>query len=186
MRIARQTLNRRWAAATTAAVLVFAVLAILDQRLKALSGYSTFDLQKLSAAWQYRPLLVAWAPVGFGLRAGFNLGLDYLFMPLYAAAFFLSGIVAREGFTRPGSRPYRIATLLSAVPIAGAFLDAGENAAEAWMLLTGATNTVARIAFTLSSAKTVAIYIGLLLLAGAILARVQARQQAKKPPESGA
>lgn len=179
MRITRQTLYRRWIAAVAAALLVFAVLALLDQRLKALSGYSTLDLQDFSAAWQFRPVLVAWAPLGFGLRAGFNLGFDYLCMPLYAAAFFLSGIVAREGFARPGTRLYRILTLLSAVPIAGAFLDAAENGFELWMLLKGATDTLAHIAFTLSAAKTVAVYVGLLLLAGAILARVQDRARTK-------
>lgn len=179
MQIARQTLYRRWAAATVAAAAVFALLSVLDLRLRALSGYGTADLQAFAAAWQYRPVLVAWAPLGFGIRAGFGLGLDYLFMPLYAAAFFLSGIVAREGFAPRGTRLYRILTLLAAVPIAGAVLDAGENAMEAWMLLKGATDGAARIAFMLSTAKTAAVYVGLVLLAGAILARVQERARKK-------
>jgi hypothetical protein len=98
-------------------------------------------------------------------------------MPLYAAAFFYSGILAREAFAPRPSRLRRILTLLAAVPIAGAVLDGIENALELSMMLGGATDRVARIALTVSNAKWMAIYVGLALLLGAVLAQIQDRQK---------
>ena len=87
MRITKQVLVRRWALSTLAAAAVFAVLAWSDMRLKALSGYGTADLQNFSTAAQYRAAFLVW-PSRYAVRAGFDWGLDYLLMPLYAAAFF--------------------------------------------------------------------------------------------------
>jgi hypothetical protein len=155
---------------------VFAVLAWSDLRLKSLSGYGTLDLQGFSTAQQYRQAFLVWPPL-YAVRAGFNWGLDYLLMPLYAAAFFTSGILAREAFApRPG-RLRRILTLLAAVPIAGAVLDGIENALQFGMMLTRPTDELARIAFTVSNAKWMAVYVGMALWLGALLARQQERQK---------
>jgi hypothetical protein len=183
MRITKQSLVRRWAVTTVLAGIVFAILAWSDLRLRSLSGYSTSDLQGFSTAAQYRQAFLVW-PSLYAVRAGFNWGLDYLLMPLYAAAFFYSGILAREAFaSRPG-RARRILTLLAAVPIAGAVLDGAENALELTMMLSGSSDSLARIAFTVSNAKWMAIYVGLGLLLGAVLAWQQERQQRrlKSPP----
>jgi hypothetical protein len=177
MRITKAALNRRWAISTLLAIAVFAVLAALDVRLRTLSGVATTDLQGYAVGAQYHLARAAWLPGAFALRAGFALGLDYLFMPLYAASFFLSGIIAREAFSRPPSSLYRLLTILAAVPVAGALLDACENALELWMLLNGGGDRLARIAFTVSNAKMAAVYVGLVLLAGAILARAQEHQK---------
>lgn len=178
MRITKQTLTRRWAITTVLGMVVFAVLALSDLRLKALSGYGTADLQGFSTALQYQAAFMVW-PSLYAVRAGFNWGLDYLLMPLYAAAFFYSGILAREAFApRPG-RLRRILTLLSAVPIAGAVLDAIENALELSLMLNGPTDSLARIAFTISNAKWMAIYVGLALLLGAVMGRAQERHRAR-------
>ena len=96
---------------TLAAAAVFGVLAWSDMRLKALSGYGTADLQSFSTAAQYRAAFLVW-PSRYAVRAGFDWGLDYLLMPLYAAAFFYSGILAREAFALRGSRLARILTTL--------------------------------------------------------------------------
>jgi hypothetical protein len=176
MRITKQSLTLRWTLTSLLAAIVFAVLAWSDLRLKSLSGYGTSDLQGFSTAAQYRQAFLVW-PSLYAVRAGFNWGLDYLLMPLYGAAFFYSGILAREAFApRPG-RLRRILTLLAAVPIAGAVLDGIENALEFGMMLTRPTDEMARIAFTISNAKWVALYVGLALWLGAILARQQERQQ---------
>ncbi|HJS45667.1 MAG TPA: hypothetical protein VJ753_04620 [Rhizomicrobium sp.] len=176
MRITKQVLARRWVLSSVLAALVFAVLAWSDLRLKSLAGFGTADLQGFATADQYRQAFMAW-PSRYAARAGFNWGLDYLLMPLYAAAFFYSGILAREVFApRPG-RLRRILTLLAAVPIAGALLDAVENALQLSMLLLGATNETARIALSVSNAKWVAIYVGVALWLGAVLARQQERLQ---------
>jgi hypothetical protein len=176
MRITKQALVRRWTLSTIAAVLVLAVLAWSDWRLKALSGVATSDLQGFNTAIEYRWAFLHW-PSRFAMRAGFNWGLDYLFMPLYAAAFFYSGILTREAFApRPG-RLRRILTLLSAVPIAGAVLDAIENVLEMNQMLSGPTDDLARIAFTVSNAKWMAVYVGLVLLVGALAAILAERRR---------
>jgi len=178
MRITKQILARRWAVTTVSAGCVFAVLAWSDLRLKALSGFGTADLQGFSTAAEYRQAFLVW-PSLYAVRAGFNWGLDYLLMPLYAAAFFYSGIIAREAFApRPG-RARRILTLLAAVPIAGAMLDAAENGLQLSMMLSGASDPMARIAFTVSNAKWMALMVGLALLLGAVLAQVQDRRQGR-------
>ena len=95
MRLTKQSLVRRWLLTTVLGAIVFAVLAWSDFRLKALSGFGTGDLQGFSTAQQYRQAFMVW-PSLYAVRAGFNWGLDYLLMPLYAAAFFYSGIITRE------------------------------------------------------------------------------------------
>ena len=175
MRITRQMLVRRWAVTSICAALVFAVLLVLDLRLKALSGFGTADLQTYSTAPEYRYAFRHWPSI-YAVRAGFNLGLDYLLMPLYAAAFFYSGILTREAFApRPG-RLRRMLTTLAAVPIAGALLDAGENALQFSMMLWGATDTLAGLAATLTHAKWAALAVGMVLLLGAVMAQVAARK----------
>ena len=176
MRITKQALVRRWELCTVAAAIVFAAVAWSDYRLKVLSGASTLDLQGFNTAVQYHWAFLHW-PARYAVRAGFVWGLDYLLMPLYAAAFFYSGILTREAFApRPGGLR-RILTLLSAVPIAGAVLDAAENVLQLDQMLSGASDQVARIAFTISNAKWMAVYVGLILFVGAVMALVAERQQ---------
>ena len=176
MRITKQNLTHYWLLSSVAAALVFAVLAWSDFRLKSLSGFGTQDLQAFSTAQDYRRAFLVW-PSLYAVRAGFDWGLDYLLMPLYAAAFFYSGILARETFALRQGRLRRLLTLLAAVPIAGAVLDGIENALEFAMMLTRPTDDLAAIAFKVSSAKWMAIYVGLALWLGALLARQQERQQ---------
>jgi len=176
MRITKQALNARWALATLSAALVFAVLVWWDLRLKALSGYGTADLQGFSTAAQYNDAFRVW-PSRYAVRAGFVWGLDYLVMPLYAAAFFYSGILTREAFTLRGGLLARILTALSAVPVMGAALDAVENGLQLSMMLTAPTDRLASVAFAVSYAKWIAVYIGVLLLAGALFARAMERRK---------
>ena len=171
MRITKQALVRRWMISTILAGLVFAVLAWSDFRLKTLSGFSVSDLQNFGTAAQYRWAFVHW-PSLYAVRAGFNWGLDYLLMPLYATSFFYSGILTREAFAPRPSRLRRILTLLAAVPIAGAVLDGIENALELNQMLSGTNEEIAHLAFSVSNAKWMAIYVGLILLAGAVMAQV--------------
>jgi hypothetical protein len=184
MRITKHVLVRRWTLSMVLAAIVFAVLAWSDLQLKSLSGYGTGDLEGFSTASQYRQVFMAW-PSLYAVRAGFNWGLDYLFMPLYAAALFYSGILTREAFApRPG-RARRILTLLATVPVAGAILNAAENALEFDMMLSGASDRLARIAFTISNAKWLAIYIGLALLLGAFLGLQLERQKRRLSTANG-
>jgi uncharacterized membrane protein YeiB len=176
MRISKQSLVRRWIMASVLAAIVFAVLHGLDFALKQASDYSTADLQRFSTAGEYQLAFQAWAPLYMG-RVYLNLGFDYLLMPLYAMAFFYSGILSREAFApRPG-RLRRILTMLAAVPLAGAALDALENALEFALISNASNGALAQIAFAISSAKWPAIYVGVALWLGALFARQLERQK---------
>jgi hypothetical protein len=176
MRITKQALNTRWALASLSAAIVYAVLIWWDLRLKALSGYGTADLQGFSTAGQYNDAFRVW-PSRYAVRAGFAWGLDYLLMPLYATAFFYSGILAREAFALRGGLLARVLTALSVVPILGAVLDAVENGLQLSMMLTAPSDSQAAMALGVSNAKWIAAYIGFLLLAGALFARVLERRK---------
>jgi hypothetical protein len=67
--------------------------------------------------------------------------------------------------------------LLSAVPIAGAVLDAIENILQMEQMLSGPTDGLAQLAFSVSNAKWMAVYTGLILLVGAVMARLAERRQ---------
>lgn len=169
MTIKMTALRFRWAWTTLFAIAVFAVLAILDRELRARSGFGTLDLQSARTAKEVQTITTAWMLRGGAAGAGFNLGFDYLFMPLYGFAFYYSGLILRARFApRPGI-VRRIWSLAAAVPLAGAVLDAGENALEASMLFGRPTDIIAAYAYAVSSAKWLCIFFGLVLLLGAIV-----------------
>lgn len=175
MRISRNDLDRRWLLTSLAALCIFAVLVTLDRRLAALSGLGTADLQYFWTAGQFQIPHLAWAAPAYALRAGFNLGLDYLLMLFYAASFFYSGLIVRESFApRPGSLR-RILVLAALVPLVGAVLDAVENGLEVWLVLGRADDSLARIASVVSNAKNAAVLVGLVLLLAAIVAQIVTR-----------
>lgn len=176
MRISKSTLDRGWLWSTMLGLIVFAVLGGMDLWLKSLTGVSTTDLQGLATAAQFRLAFHAWAPEPYAVRAGFDLGLDYLLMPLYAVSFFLSSVVVAESFTPGKSRFRRYVLMAGMVAPVGALLDAIENALQLNMLLNGATDDLARIAYNVSSAKTVAVTIGVALLITAVVAKIGMRK----------
>jgi hypothetical protein len=180
MHIAKSTLYRHWVWTSAVAAVVFMVLALLDLRLKTLAGYGTADLQGLAAP-QLRVVFYTWSAAPNAAGAGFILGLDYLFMPLYATAFFYSGVITREAFApRPGL--LRRALALSAmVPLAGSLCDALENALQIWMFVSGTSDPLARLAATASEAKLLAFFIGLALFTAALVSRLA---KPKKEPQS--
>jgi hypothetical protein len=65
-------------------------------------------------------------------------------------------------------------------PVA-ALLDAVENALELRMFLGGATDEMARIAFAVSNAKTVALTVGVALLIAAVVAKIGMRKARARP-----
>jgi hypothetical protein len=179
MRINKSTLNRQWLVSTLLALAAYAVLASLDVRLKALSGVGTFDLQSFTMGAQFDAAFHAWGVGSHLSRAGFNLGFDYLFMPLCAAAMFYSGVLVTEAFTLKGSGLRRILSMATLAPLVAAALDMVENAMHLTMLWNGSSDSLARFAHTVSTAKLVGFTIGLILLLGAVLARVMERQKAR-------
>src|SRR4051812_25396641 len=181
MRISKSTLDRGWLWSTILGVIVFAAIGGMDLWLKSLTGVSTTDLQGLSSGAQFRLAFQAWAPEPYAVRAGFNLGLDYLLMPLYAVSFFLSSVVVAESFTPGKSRFRRYVLMAGMVAPVGALLDAVENGLQFNMMLNGATDDLARLAYNVSSAKTVAVTVGVALLIAAVVAKIGMRKARAMP-----
>lgn len=177
MRISKKALYRGWLWATLAGAIVYAVLVFLDMRLKSASGVSTADLEGLMSALQYRLAFHAWNTETFAARAGFLLGFAYLLMPLYALSFFFSGVIVAERFTPQKNRFRRYVLLAAKVASAGAVLDAALKGLQFAMMAGRADDTLARIASTLAEAKTIAVVVGLVLLMGALVARLDERRR---------
>ena len=57
---------------------------------------------------------------------------------------------------------------LALVPLAGALADAAENALEFSMMVNGANDTMAELAYRVTNAKTICFTVGLVLLAAAL------------------
>jgi hypothetical protein len=176
MRIAKATLVKSWIWSSGLAMGVFAVLAFLDYRLKAMSGVNTGDLSSFSNWAQFQLAFRVWRPEGLAARAGFNLGFAYLLMPLYAVSFFYSGIIAAEGLApRPGPLR-RVIMAVIWVPVIGAVADASCNGLYLAMLAGGPNESLASLAASVSRIKMVALLVGLALFLGAALAWFQTRR----------
>jgi hypothetical protein len=150
----------RWAWTTLGSIAVFAVLAYIDLKLKAETGYGTVDLQKVWTAASVRTVTGAWFMPRAAGMAGFNLGFDYLFMPLYGFAFYYGTLAARRAFVPKPGAAHRIVTFIAAIPLAGAICDCVENALETAMFIGQPTDRMASVAFMATNAKLVCFYIG--------------------------
>ncbi|MEJ1969347.1 MAG: hypothetical protein WDN03_12055 [Rhizomicrobium sp.] len=162
------TLIRLWIWVTLMAVAAFVVLAVLDRGLKAATGFGTIDLQGFGDAMGYKRALAAWIAREHAVTAGFCLGFDYLFMPLYAISFYFSAMLAREAFTPKKGTWRRVMDYLGFVPLAGAIADAAENALELSMLTGSGNDGTAQAAFLATNIKWTCVAVGLGLLAAAI------------------
>ena len=176
MRIAKATLTKAWIWSSGLAVAVFAVLTLLDYRLKALSGVNVTDLSGFSSWAQFQLAFRAWARAPFAARAGFNLGFGYLLMPLYAVSFFCSGIIAAEGLAPKPGTLRRVIMAAIWVPVIAAFADAIGNGLYLAMLAASPSEALATLAASASRIKTVGLLVGLALFVAAALAWFQARQ----------
>lgn len=158
-----RSLNQRWAGTSLCAIGAFAVLAILDTKLKSATGYGTADLQRATTVDDVNLILVAWSTSRRAILAGFNLGFDYLFMPLWGFALFYGGLAARERFAPNPGTARRLLMFLSAVPLAGMLLDAVENATELGWVMQGVTEKTVMIGSTATDAKWLCVFVGLAL-----------------------
>jgi hypothetical protein len=80
-------------------------------------------------------------------------------------------LAPRAGLTR------RIILAMIWVPVIGAIADAVENAAQLSMLFHGAADdTLMSVSGIANRIKTVALFVGLLLFLGAVMARFQTRR----------
>ncbi|MDE2183880.1 MAG: hypothetical protein KGJ78_12750 [Alphaproteobacteria bacterium] len=176
MQLTRKALNARWAWTSATAVGVLVVLNLADSYLRARTGYGTADLQGISTGWGLRLVIDRWTSPPDAAIAGFVLGFDYLFMPLYAVALYCGGIIAAERFAPPPGRAHRIITFLAAAPIAAALFDACENGLQIYMLLRSPTDMLAALAAEATAAKFAGIAIGLVMTLAALIGLVWKRK----------
>lgn len=174
MRITKATLNRNWLWSSGLAILAFAILAMLDYRLKARTGVGTLDMMSFAGAVQYRAAFFVWASGPDAAAAGFNLGFSFVLMPLYAASFFYSGIITAEAFAPRPNLTRRIILMAALAPLIGAVGDAAGAALQISMLVGGPDDTAATLAAAAGRVKEVALFVGLALFLGALMARFQA------------
>ena len=176
MTIDNTRLRARWGWTTVLALTVMAVLGGLDAQITAASGYGILDLEFTSAASGVNAIMSAWEQAGMLAQMGFLMGLDYLYMPAYGFSLFYGSLAAREAFAKDGAAR-RILTVLAFAPLLGAGFDVIENALEAKMLFTGATDPMASLAYASTLVKFALIAIGLALsvagLAGLLTGRLK-------------
>lgn len=180
MQLSRKALNARWGWTSVAAVVSLMVLSAFDSILRARTGYGTADLQGVPTGWGIRTIMDHWTSPPDSALAGFGLGFDYLFMPLYAAALFYGAIAACERFApKPGVRR-RIMTLMAMAPVGGALFDAGENALQMYMLVRGPSDMLAFLAKEATAAKFAGVTVGLVLSLMAAMALLSERRKFRK------
>jgi hypothetical protein len=167
MQLSRKALNSRWAWTSAAAIVVLVALNLLDTWLRAKSGYGTVDLQYMSAGAVYAAI-VAWIALPNAVLAGFCLGLDFLFMPLYGVALFFGSVAAIDRFAPKDGRLRRVLTLLAVAPVAAAIFDACENALQIAMLTGGPSASLAAYAMQATTAKFAGVAVGLVLTLGGV------------------
>jgi hypothetical protein len=171
MQLSRKALDARWAWASILAILMAVVMYLLDGVLKAKTGYATADLQFVSSGYGLRLLMDHWVSPPNMVLAGFILGLDFLFIPLYGAAMFCGALVALDRFAPVRGNLRRLLTRLTLAPVAAALCDAIENGIQIFMLTHTPTNTLASFALEATAGKWLGIAIGLLLTAAALIGR---------------
>ena len=177
MQLSRKTLNARWAWTSAAAFAALVVLSLIDTVLKAKSGFGAADLQNVPTDWGIRLIMDRWTSPPASVLAGFGLGFDYLFMPLYGAALFYGGIAARERFAPGLGRLRRILAALAIAPVAGALFDACENGLQMVMLTQGPNQVLATLAMEATTAKFAGILIGLALSLAAVVGMFVKRKE---------
>ncbi len=175
-----KTLIRLWLWTTILAAAAFAVLAYYEPVLKAQTGFNVRDLQFAATAYDFKRIFAAWIARPHAAIAGFSLGFDYLFMPLYAISFYFSAMIAREAFTPRRGVARRTMDYLGFVPFVGALADAVENGLEFSMLSGGAiTDSTAYAASLATNVKMTCFFAGLGLLVAAVAGVVKLRRPKK-------
>lgn len=152
-------LRARWGWSAALSLVPFAVMGWLDSIVKGVATYGVLDLQFAGTQARSGEILGAWTAAGVMPHIGFSLGLDYLFMALFGAAFFYAALVARDAF--PNLRgPLTLAAW--AGPLA-ALLDALENAIHAGMVMGMTAPSAVAIQYPVTLAKWALVVVGLLV-----------------------
>jgi hypothetical protein len=159
MTIDTTRLRAKWGWSAVLSLIPFAVMGWLDGIVKAAAGYGVLNLQFAGTAEKTSQILGAWTAAGVVPHVAFSLGLDYLFMALFGAAFFYAALVAREAY--PSLRgPLTLAAW--AGPVA-ALLDALENAIHAGMVMGLCRPECVSLQYPVTLAKWALVVVGLVV-----------------------
>ena len=122
-----------------------------------------------------QPILTAFLAIGVGYLVGqisifgFSLGVDYLYMLLYAFALFYGAVAAREAFAREPGGLRRFLTLAACAGPVAALIDVVENAIHAGMLFGTMGPDAVSLSYPITLGKWALVVVALLLaLAGLV------------------
>jgi hypothetical protein len=171
MQFSRKALGARWAWTTALTIALFAVLYLLDSALQTNTGYGIADMQFVRSGYGLRVIADHWLKPNDSVLAGFVLGLDFVFIPLYGAALFFGSLTALDRFAPKPGTWRTIMIRLALFPIGAAICDAAENLLQLWMLAHTPTNTLASFALEASAAKWLGVGVGIALSLAALIGR---------------
>ena len=159
MTIEPARLRAKWGWTALLSLVPFAVMGWLDSIVKGVAEVGILDLQFAGTAEKTAEILGAWTAAGVVPHVAFSLGLDYLFMVLFGAAFFYAALVAREAY--PSLRGPL--TLAAWAGPAAALLDALENAIHTGMVLGLCDPECVAIQYPVTLAKWALVVVGLVV-----------------------
>jgi hypothetical protein len=177
LQLTKDALYGRWAWTSAAAILVFLPLLWLDRTLGAATGDGILALQRAANGADVRFILDRWQDQQDASLAGFLVGLDFLFIPLYGAALYYGAVVARETFAPGFGLWRRFLDALTMVPLLAAACDAAENLLELAMLRSGPSDALVSLAGTATAIKNAGIAVGLILSLAAATALLFRRRK---------
>ena len=165
----RSLLRLFWAlfAGTAAAMVVLQVVGGPLQTAAAPQGIVSFEFARTVANAQ--AIVDSWDAAA-RIHAGFSLGFDYLFMPLYSTTIGLACLWAGSALRQRGWRLAGLGVPLAWVLWLAAIVDAVENVAL-WRLLEGSAAPWPAIAWWAATIKFSLILLGLLYTLLALVVR---------------
>ena len=178
MQLSRKSLNAYWLWTSLAAAVMAVVMLTLDASLRRRTGFGTADLQFVGSGYDLRRILDHWLRPSDAAFAGFLLGLDYLFMPLYGAALFFGAAAALDRFAPARGSLRALLTRLTLFPIGAALCDAIENVLQLGMLQQSPSNLTASLALEVTAGKWLGVAVGVLLTLAALIGRFVKRHSA--------
>lgn len=163
-----------WAvfAATVAAMIVLQLIGRPLQTPAAPMGIVSFEFARTPANAQ--AIVDSWDALA-RIHAGFSLGFDYLFMPLYSTAIGLACLWGGRALHRRGWRLAALGSWLAWGLWLAALCDAVENLALWRLLVAPAVPPWPALAWWMATIKFALILLGLLYYLFALLARLSAR-----------
>jgi len=175
------TLRRAFLTSFGMTLVLFGVMRALDAPLRtaaAPQGIVSFELARtpsqataILSSWEAHPLAVRYA--------AFGLGIDYLFLCWYAAAFALACAAFGRTFERPGGRA--LGFLLARLQLLAAALDAVENFSLFQVLLGDVYLTWTQTAWGCAVAKFSLLSAAVLYIVAGSGAYVRRRLAARRP-----